>query len=425
MTDSDTDDARLSLTAKLARRMRAPVADADRARARWHLLDWAACVSGAWRSQVADVARAAEPDPLTRYALLGNVLEMDDVHRAAILHPGPVVWPAALSAARDKNATLGKMLEAAVRGYEAMITIGMSFDAAHYSAYHPTSTAGGFGAVATAGALYDFSDAQFIWAFGNAGSLSGGLWHMRHDPAAMTKQLHVAHAALAGGWIARLAAHGFTGPAEILEGKQGLYSAMVEKPDVSAFEFSDHWRVHDVSFKPWAACRHAHPAIDAALDLKRRVGSLEGDIVVTSYRDALTFCDKPDPRTVTEAKFSLQHALAIVAVRGVPTLADFEMDSIHDADLTAARARVIVQEGAEFTARYPAHFGASVQCKGAESYLIDTRGDPERPLDAKGLSDKATDLMRWGGIENGEQLRGWILSAPDSARMTDLLEMMP
>ncbi len=425
MTDSDTDVARLSLTARLAHRLRTPVADTDRTQARWHLLDWAACVCGAWRSQVADVARAAEPDLLTRYALLGNVLEMDDVHRAAILHPGPVVWPAALSAARDTDANLGSLLDAAVRGYEAMITLGMSFDAAHYSTYHPTSTAGGFGAVAAAGAIYDLSDAHFIWAFGNAGSLAGGLWHMRQDPAAMTKQLHVAHAALAGVRIARLAARGFTGPAEILEGKQGLYSAMVENPDTSAFYFSDHWRLHDVSFKPWAACRHAHPAIDAALELKQRLGSLDGDIIVRSYRDALTFCDRPDPRTVLEAKFSLQHAIAIVAVRGVPTLADFEMDAILDADIAAARAAVKVQESAECTARYPAHFGATVLCQSQTSELIDTRGDPERPLDAKGLTDKAADLMRWGGIETGEQLQAWILSAPEHAKISEFMELMP
>jgi 2-methylcitrate dehydratase PrpD len=179
-----------------------------RARARLHLLDWLGCVAGARPSEVAGVARAAEPDVLTRAALLGNVLEMDDVHRSAILHPGPVVWPAVLSAVRDEGAGIDAMLDGAVRGYEAMIAIGETFDPHHYSLWHNSSTAGGFGAVAAAASVYKLDPTQTIWAFGNIGSVAGGLWHMRHAPGAMTKQLHVAHAALAGLWVARLARQG-------------------------------------------------------------------------------------------------------------------------------------------------------------------------------------------------------------------------
>lgn len=414
-----------TLTEQLAMRLGRDVAPADRARARLHLLDWVACVAGGWRSTVADVARRAEPDPLTRYALLGNVLEMDDVHRAAILHPGPVVWPAALCAARDKDATLGETLDAAVRGYEAMICIGASFDASHYARFHPTSTAGGFGAVAATGSIYRFSPAQYVWGFGNAGSLAGGLWHMRHDPAAMTKQLHIAHAALAGVWIARLAAHGFTGPADILDGPQGLYAAMVSAPDRTAFAQQEDWRLQEVSFKPWAACRHAHPAIDAALALKQQLGALEGDIGVETYRDALTFCDRPHPQSVGEAKFSLQHAVAVVAVKAAPTLADFEPAMIKEPRIVAARARVHVAEAAEMTARYPSHFGARVTCNGHMVEQVDTLGDPEHPLSAAGVAAKARALMAWGGLGNAEDLIHWIESADDTAKITRLLELMP
>jgi 2-methylcitrate dehydratase PrpD len=414
-----------TLTEKLAARMTCPVEAADRARARHHLLDWVACVCGGWTSPVADVARAAEPDSLTRYALLGNVLEMDDVHRAAILHPGPVVWPAALCAARDKGASLGAVLDAAVRGYEAMISTGSSFDAHHYAHFHPTSTAGGFGAVAATGSVYQFTPAQYVWGFGNAGSMAGGLWHMRHDPAAMTKQLHVAHASLAGVWVARLAAQGFTGPAELLEGTQGLYAAMVSTPNVAAFADRTSWQIHDVSFKPWAACRHAHPAIDAALQLKQTRGSLEGEILVETYADALTFCDKPHPQTVMEAKFSLQHAVALVVVRGVPTLADFEPDGIHNPDIIAARSRIRLTESTTHSARYPAHFGARVSSSGAALDLVDTLGDPEKPLPPEGLRQKARDLMAWGRIKNASSLIGWIETASEDAPISELLDLLP
>ena len=122
----------LSLTERLAHHLNRPVGEEDRARARLHLLDWLGCVLGARRSDVAKMARRAEPDVLTRAALLGNLFEMDDVHRTAILHPGPVVWPSALSAARQEMAPMDALLSAAVRGYEAVIAVGATFDARHY-----------------------------------------------------------------------------------------------------------------------------------------------------------------------------------------------------------------------------------------------------------------------------------------------------
>jgi 2-methylcitrate dehydratase PrpD len=52
----------------------------------------------------------------------------------------------------------------------------------------------------------------------------------------------------------------------VLEGEQGLFPAMAPEADPEAvLTPADGWRIHEVSFKPHAACRHAHPAIDAAL----------------------------------------------------------------------------------------------------------------------------------------------------------------
>jgi 2-methylcitrate dehydratase PrpD len=384
-----------SLTERLAAHLLRPVGESNRQRARLHLLDWMACVAGARRSDVAAVVRAGEPDPLTRAAFLSNVLEMDDVHRGAILHPGPVVWPAPLSAAREEAASMAALLDAAVRGYEAVITVGATFDARHYAHFHNTATAGGFGAAAAAASVFGLDEAATVAALGNAGSVAGGLWQMRHEPV-MTKQLHVAHAARAGLWAARLARRGFTGPRAVLEGPQGLYAATVDAPKPLAL--GPGWRMEEVSFKPWAACRHAHPAIDAALELRAR-GSLVPPIRVETYRDAIAFCDRPGPASPAEARFSLQHAVAVVAVRGEPSPHDFEPPAIADAEIAAVRNKVEVTEDETFSDRYPDHFGARVSAGSTHVTLIDTRGDPERPLAPEGIVAKARSLFAWGGVD--------------------------
>lgn len=79
------------LLAALVRTLAQPVGLGDRARARAALLDWLACVAGARQGRIAEVGRRAMPDMLERVSFLGSVLEMDDVHRAALLHPGPVI----------------------------------------------------------------------------------------------------------------------------------------------------------------------------------------------------------------------------------------------------------------------------------------------------------------------------------------------
>jgi 2-methylcitrate dehydratase PrpD len=402
----------------LVRTLAQPVGLGECARARAHLLDWLTCVAGARRTAIAEVGRRAMPDPMERVSFLGSVLEMDDVHRAALLHPGPVVWPAALSAAREAGCGMDALLAGAVRGYEAMIAVGLSLDAHHYSLWHPTSTAGGFGGAAAACSIFGVTAEQTLWALGNAGSVAGGLWHLRHADV-MTKSLHVARAALEGLWMARLARGGFTGPAAVLEGSQGMHAAMTAAPRPLGRAADGGWLIHEVSVKPWAACRHAHQAIDCALEL-RAAGQLVPPFHVATYADAIRFCDRSDPVTETDARFSLQHAVAVIADGRAAGPEDFSPGAI--AALAHLRAQVTVAEDTALTAAYPAHFGARLRAGGAEVALGDTRGDPERPLSAQGMRAKLEALVAWGGLPATDADRAEAVAAGDS--VDDLLALV-
>ncbi len=399
---------------QLAQHLQRPISDAHRTKARLHLLDWIGCVAAARTSGVARIQQGTGNPAIARAAWLGNVMEMDDVHRQAILHPGPVIWPAVLGVGSD---ALDDAVDAAICGYEAMIAIGSCFDQRHYSFWHNTATAGGFGAAAAAASRLGANPAQMVSALGLAGSVAGGLWQMRHEPV-MAKQWHLAHVVSTGTAAAQQAVAGVTGPRFILEGPQGLFAATCDAPH--SLELGEDWRINEVSFKPWGACRHAHPAIDAALELKA-AAKLEGPVTVATYRDALTFCDRPDPSRVIEAKFSIQHAVAVVMERGIPQLVDFEPDAI--VALADARTRVTVEESSDFTAAYPAHFGAAITSAAGTVSLTDTRGDPERPLDADGVIAKARALMAWGGIESAAADAA-IGSVMESKRVSDITKLL-
>lgn len=380
------------LLAQLSERLARPVGESDRQRARLHLLDWLACVAGARKSHVAKLFARTLPEHAVSAAMASNLLEMDDVHRTALLHPGPVIWGAVFS---NRAESMDRALDNAVRGYEAMIAIGSALDNHHYSNWHPTATAGVFGAAAACASYWQLSREAMVWAMANAGSVAGGLWHMRHDDV-MTKQWHVANAIRVGKDVAWMAMDGMTGPAALLEGPQGLFEAMTKEPGPLAFN-GDSWLIHEVSFKPFAACRHAHPTIDAAMEL-RKADKLSPPFHVESYADALAFCDRPNPITEIDAKFSLQHAVAVVADGRNAEPDDFTSEAI--ATLIDLRAQVSVAEDPDITARYPAHFGARVN--GLE--LIDTLGDPERPVGDDAIIGKMHILADWGDCKRRRRI---------------------
>ncbi len=414
-----------TLTEQLALLVLRPVPLHLRTRAAAHVLDWVGCSTGALRDPFAVVlgglaaeaaagacsalghgARTAEA-ALLRNAALGNLLEMDDVHRAATLHPGPIVIPAALAAAESQAADAGAFLDAVVRGYEATIRIGRALGASHYRHWHTTSTAGAFGAAAATASIMGLGAQAIADAFGNAGIRAGGLWQMRHE-AVPTKSLVNAEAARSGWLAAVLAARGVPGPRTLLEGPQGLFAATSVQADPAAIiADGSGWLIEQVSFKPWPACRHAHPAIDA---LRRALPTAidpatPARIEIATYADALRFCDRPQPRTEMEARFSLQHCAALVIAHGTPRLEHFLPAALESATLAQLRARVVLSEHAGLSARYPAHFGARVRVLLRDGTILegvadDAWGDPEWPLDDAALIDKAYTLMAWGGLSS-------------------------
>ena len=416
---------------QLSERLSQPVEIKDLLRVRLHLLDWAGCaIAGA--VEPAGVALRARPanNPLSRafaWGGLGNILEMDDVDKRALLHPGPSIIPAALAVAQTQTVTLAQVLAAIVSGYEATIRLGRAVGAAHYALWHSTGTCGAIGAAAASARLMGLNTTQTAHAMALAVSQSAGLWHTRHDPASMGKQLHTAVAARAGVDAAQLTSVGFTGPLRILEGEQGFFAAMC--PGSEAFEVMANrggaWAIHDVSFKPWPACRHAHAVIDAALALRDQIDPGQAsELVVRTYADALKFCDQSNPSTVIEAKFSLQHSVAVTLLRGAPTLADYSMDAINDPELTALRSKLRVEVGTEFETAYPARFGAELVCGDAAETASDALGDPENPMSYQQIRDKADMLMQAGLLDTEKRARIITGALSEDANFADLSQLL-
>jgi 2-methylcitrate dehydratase PrpD len=427
MPDTAARDDTVSLTQAMLVLNQRPVDPGSRRRAVLHWLDWMGCVAAAARSPAAQVLKSWAPNPgapRREAALLGmahdryhallldagpaNVEEMDDLHRRAILHPGPVIIPALASLARSHGLGARRTLDALVRGYEVMIRVGRAVGRRHYFYWHNTATAGTFGAAAACADALGLTLQQGVWALGNAGTQAAGLWQVRLEPV-MSKQLHTGHAAWAGLTAASLAAAGFSGPARILEGERGFFAAMCEGADTSGVAREEPgWLIHETSFKPWPACRHTHAAIDCMLALRAQLGATIvdfSDCTVETFGDAVSICDHPAPVTRTEAKFSLQYCVAAAAGLGPLSPEHFDEPVVGRQDLQERGRRVTLEVARDIDARYPEHYGARVTIRLGDGRsmtheVCDSLGDPERMLTVEDIVDKAGALMAYGGVPN-------------------------
>ncbi len=378
-----------------------------------HLLRWAD----------ATVVTDAERRAFLQGALT-HILETDDLHRASVVHPGCVVVPAAWAVATREGLRGHAVLKAVLWGFEAATRVGMAVGPAHYRIWHNTATCGPYGSAMAAAALLKLDASATVHALGNAGTQSSGLWQFL-ETGAMTKHLHAGRAAAAGVLAADLARFGFTGPPAILEGAKGLFAAACPDadPGVIARDPDAPWQLLQTSIKPWPSCRHTHPAIDAACELRRAVSGLIERIEVETYSAALDVCNRPTPQSDYEAKFSLHHCVAAALTRETVDFAAFTATA--RAELANLRERVTVRIAEPYASAYPRAWGSAVTITLQSGERLTVRrthakGDPEAALTPVELIDKARMLLVHGGISQPDRLIAAILALAEDAPLPEL-----
>jgi 2-methylcitrate dehydratase PrpD len=408
----------MSLTQDLIALIRSkPVGDDDLQQAALFSLDALACAYAGCNTPVGEILRrwagADDLDWRRKAWLMGaltHITETDDLHRASVTHPGCVVVSAVLALGEKLGATPRQMLIAILQGFEAMCRIGAAVGPAHYRIWHNTATCGPFGSAMAAAALLELDAAQTLDALGNAGTQSSGFWQFM-ETGAMSKHLHAGRACESGLLAAELAAFGFTGSPQILEGRKGFFAGMCDDPaPARILEQSDApWQLRLTSIKPWPSCRHTHPVIDCALEIH---GMLDGETVerveIRTYQAALDVCDNPQPDSEYQAKFSLYHTAAIALLDGAVGLDSF--DAAARQRSAKLRAQVQVTAAEPYASAYPIAWGAEVTATTASGARFKVsrkhcKGDPELALDAGEMRDKAMGLLRHGGLDDNAAAR--------------------
>ncbi|SVD72056.1 uncharacterized protein METZ01_LOCUS424910, partial [marine metagenome] len=151
----------MTLTEKLIELIeRKNIEEKDTKAASWFVLDAMANIVAGRNTEPGKILNRwflEEPANTSRNVLwMGasmHILEVDDLHRQSVVHPGCVVIPTVLSLGMREDISGQQILEAVVKGFEACTRLGNSVGPAHYKIWHNTATCGTFGAAYAAGSL--------------------------------------------------------------------------------------------------------------------------------------------------------------------------------------------------------------------------------------------------------------------------------
>lgn len=194
-----------------------------------------------------------------------EMLDFNETHIEAYVHPTAPVWPAVQAVAEMSNRTLAETMHAGALGIEVELAMATALMPGHYTqGFNPAVAAGAVGAAAGCAVLLELNERQTahalgLAALGNSGPLEA-LGTMAHPYA-------IGSAARNGLIAARLAAEGFEAPNAAIEGKHGMLATVAdqddEKLDKVLVDLGERWMITGpIAFKRYPTETITQPLIE-------------------------------------------------------------------------------------------------------------------------------------------------------------------
>jgi 2-methylcitrate dehydratase PrpD len=283
-----------------------------------------------------------------------QALEFDDTHNESIVHMSSPAVAAALALSEIGPVSGRDLITAIALGNEISCRVGsVAAGQFHKRGFHPTGLFATFGAAYLSSKLLGLDAHQMAQAAGICGSFASGLLQCWVD-GTQTKFLHPGWAAQSGITAAVLAREGTTGPAEVFEGRFGLFASHLQDGGelrnygrISG-HLGTHWESRNSSFKPFPAAHVLHPYISAILRLRSKHGIGIADVEridcpVTAFIVGIV-CEPTDekftPASDSHGRVSLQYSLAEALALGSLGKNAYRAESLRDPDILNLAQRV-------------------------------------------------------------------------------------
>ena len=223
----------------------------------------------------------------------------------------------------------------------------------HKRGFHPTGLFATFGVTYLAGRLLGLDARQMAQAAGVCGSFASGILECWVD-GTHPKFLHPGWAAQSGIAAAYLAREHMTGPAQVLEGRFGLFASTCRRrtsrpiSTASIGGLGSTWDSRNSSLKPFPAAHVIHPYIDALLRIRAAHGVTPSDVERIDVPVAAFIvpivcepvAEKFAPASDSHGRVSLQYSLAEALHAGSLGRHAYSADSLRNPEILALARRV-------------------------------------------------------------------------------------
>ncbi len=357
--------------------------------------------------------------------------ETDDSHLAARAHIGCSVVPAALAMA-EKEARGGEaLLRAVVLGYDVGARFNLSLNLGGIQTYALCTHSHGpsFGAAAAAAALAGVNADQARYLLAYAAQQASGLKTYMRDLE------HIEKAFIFGGMPARngvtsatMAAAGFSGIADDIDGRDGYLEAFSDdpRPGELVAELGERFEIMRTSIKKWSVGSPIQAALDSVEVLIREHGLKPADVASITARlpdDRAYIVDNRDMPDIC-----LQHLIAVTLLDGGLTFEScHDEDRMKDAEVLSLRDKVTLVPEAFLTEARPerqAIIEATLRDgRTLEHRTTAVRGTPENPMETGEVEEKARGLM--APILGNERTEALIQTIGDIESLADARDLRP
>ena len=281
--------------------------------------------------------------------IASHALDFDDFSDVLGGHQSVPLVPALFALAEEHGLTGRELIDAYVVGFEVEHRFAMALHPHHYDkGWHPTATLGIFGTVASAAYALKLNPTQTTRALAIAASLAAGI---KANFGTMTKPLHVGHSGRSGLMAVLMAQRGFEANPQAMEHHQGFFNVFNGEGTFDATPLLSAWtlpltiELPSIGIKQFPCCGSTHHAIAAMLALRADDGVTADNaesITIHVHQRRFRHTNTAFPRSVLQAKFSQQYAVARALLDGAVRLKDFEDDAFLQPEIVRLLEKVTV-----------------------------------------------------------------------------------
>jgi 2-methylcitrate dehydratase PrpD len=340
-----------------------------------------------------------------------HIWDFDDTSYTGIMHGSAVIFPTVIALAQECGSSEQGVLAAFIIGSEIACVLADICTHQHYfSGWWSTATFGLVGATAAAARLLGCSEGETAQAIGLAASGAGGGKSVFGTDA---KPFLCGEAAQRAITFARFAKSGLSGPTNSFHGATGFLNLLNKGVEqISEIDtLGQRWRLTDPGLlvKRYPVCSAAQAAIDiiAELTFKAGIAAQDIDVIRMEIPELVRISLVHDnPRTPSEAQFSLPFAAACAVRSGGVSLADLTAQTLDSAlhQSVVQKLEIAVADdlsSEKMRARFPESARAEIILQDGSrrsGFCGEAYGMPHRKLSDEDFSAKFRDCLKFVGI---------------------------